>query len=77
MFICCYSNFVPGPSAVEDAKFTSSELKFQNENPVDSSSVANTPTRKKFKDLFPQLPTTPLMTAGPTLYEDTMKFRVS
>lgn len=70
---CYYSETVAEPSAIKDAKFTGFDRR--KELPLGDSSVGNTPTRKKFKDI---LPTTPLMTTGPTLYyEDTMKFRVS
>ena len=49
----------------------------QSGSSTQRTTVMDTPTRKTFKDLFPQPQTTPLITAGPTLYEDTMKFRVS
>jgi hypothetical protein len=49
-----------------------------NADPVASAtSILDVPTRKTFRDLFPQPQTTPLMSAGAMLYEDTMKFRVS
>ena len=68
--------------SVEDCN---DQFKRLQDNAVQSGSSAQhttvtdvtTPSRKTFKDIFPQPPTTPLMTAGPTLYEDTMKFRVS
>ncbi|KAF8962224.1 hypothetical protein BDZ97DRAFT_1920698 [Flammula alnicola] len=37
---------------------------------------AGTKVHRTFKDVFPQPLTTPMMSNGPLLYEDTMKFRV-
>ena len=49
----------------------------QSGSSTQRTTVMNMPIHKTFKDLFPQPQSIPLISAGPMLYEDTMKFRVS